>query len=86
MFPILPLSQSTGASPAEIETDVAKPVEDAIALLTALNLSSSCLENICQTFLEFQVGVNTDQAANDIRDKLDTIIRDFPDGVENRSS
>ncbi|OQB49425.1 MAG: Multidrug resistance protein MdtB [bacterium ADurb.Bin157] len=72
-----------GASPAEIETDVAKPVEDAISSVDGLkNLSSSCLENICQTFLEFQVGVNTDQAANDIRDKLDTIIRDFPDGVE----
>lgn len=72
-----------GASPEEIETDVAKPIEDAVSSIDGLkHLSSSCLENVCQTFLEFQVGVDTDQAANDIRDKIDMILRDFPDGVE----
>ena len=72
-----------GASPEEIETDVAKRIEDATGSLDGLkSLMSSCLDNVCQTLLEFEVGTNVDTAANDVREKIDMIINDFPDGVE----
>lgn len=72
-----------GASPAEIETDVARRIEDATGSLDGLkSLTSSCMENACQTTLEFQIGVDVDQAANDVREKLDLIINDFPEGVQ----
>ncbi len=72
-----------GASPGEIETDVAKKIEDATGSIDGLkSLTSSCMENACQTFLEFHIGTDVDQAANDIRDRLDMIARDFPEGVE----
>ncbi len=72
-----------GASPEEIETDVAKRIEDAVGSIDGLkNLTSSCMENACQTFLEFHIGTSVDLAANDVRDKLDLILRDFPEGVE----
>lgn len=72
-----------GASPDQIETDLAKPIEDAVGAIDGLkNLTSSCMENACQTFLEFHVGVDVDRAANDIRERLDLIINDFPEGVE----
>jgi len=72
-----------GASPGEIETDVAKPVEDALGALDGLkSIRSACMENVCQTFLEFNVGTNVDISANDVRDKLDFIISNFPEGVE----
>ncbi len=72
-----------GASPEEIETDVAKRIEDATGSLDGLkSLMSSCLDNVCQTLLEFEVGTNVDAAANDVREKIDMILNDFPDGVE----
>lgn len=72
-----------GASPGEIETDVARKVEDATGSIEGLkSITSSCMENVCQTFLEFHIGTNVDQAANDVRDKLDLIVKDFPDGVD----
>ncbi|MDD3146599.1 MAG: efflux RND transporter permease subunit [Candidatus Riflebacteria bacterium] len=72
-----------GASPGEIETDIAKRIEDAAGSIDGLkSLTSSCMENACQTFLEFHIGTDVDQAANDIRDRLDMIAGDFPDGVE----
>ncbi len=71
-----------GASPAEIETDIAKPIEDAVGTIDGLkNITSSCMENACQTLLEFNIGVDFDQAANDVREKVDLILNNFPDGV-----
>ena len=72
-----------GASPKEIETDCAKRIEDATGSLDGLkSITSSCLDNVCQTLLEFEIGTSVDDAANDIREKIDTILNDFPEGVE----
>ncbi len=72
-----------GASPDIIEADVAKPVEDAVGAIDGLkNITSSSMENACQTLLEFRIGVDVDRAANDIREKLDLITHRFPEGVE----
>lgn len=72
-----------GASPEEIETDCAKRIEDATSSLDGLkSITSSCLDNVCQTLIEFEVGTDVDAAANDIREKIDTILKDFPDGIE----
>ncbi len=72
-----------GASPEEIETDIAKRIEDQMVSIDGLkHVNSSCMENACQTFLEFQIDVDVDVAATDVREKLDLIRSDFPEGVE----
>ncbi|HEO71272.1 MAG TPA: efflux RND transporter permease subunit, partial [Candidatus Hydrogenedentes bacterium] len=72
-----------GASPAEIETDIAKRIEDQVVTIDGLkHVSSSCMENVCQTLLEFTLDVNVDIAATDVREKLDLIVNDFPEDVE----
>ena len=72
-----------GASPEEIETDVAKRIEDAVVTIDGLkHVSSSAMENVCQTLLEFNLNVNVDIAATDVREKLDLIKADFPKDVE----
>ena len=72
-----------GASPTEIETDIAKRIEDAVIAIDGLkHVTSSCMENVCQTLLEFHQEVDTDEAANDVREKIDLIINDFPETVE----
>jgi HAE1 family hydrophobic/amphiphilic exporter-1 len=72
-----------GASPGQIEVDVAKPIEDEVVAIDGLkHVSSSCMENVCLTFLEFELDVDVDIAATDVREKLDLIRADFPDDVE----
>lgn len=72
-----------GASPEELETDVAKRIEDAVVSIEGLkHVSSACMENVCQTFLEFQMDVDVDIAATDVREKLDLIRADLPLDVE----
>ncbi len=72
-----------GASPEELETDVAKRIEDAVVSIDGLkHVSSTCMENVCMTFMEFQMSVNVDVAAVDVREKLDLIRSEFPDDVE----
>ena len=72
-----------GATPEQIETDVAKRIEDQVVTIEGLkHVSSSCMENVCQTLLEFNLGVDVDIAATDVREKLDLIKNDFPQDVE----
>ncbi len=72
-----------GATPEEIEIDVAKTIEDEVVSIDGLkHVSSSCMENVCQTFLEFYLDVDVDIAATDVREKIDLIRSDFPEDVE----
>ena len=72
-----------GASPEEIETDIARRIEDEVVSISGLKeVSSISIENVCQVLLEFQLEVDVDIAAMDVREKLDLIRADFPDGVE----
>lgn len=72
-----------GASPEDLELDVAKRIEDAVLTVEGLkHVSSSCMENVVITLLEFQLGTDVDRAATDVREKIDLIRRDLPQGVE----
>lgn len=72
-----------GATPEEIETDIAKRIEDEVSSISGLkHVTSMCLENVCQTLLEFELEVDVDIAATDVREKLDLIRNEFPQGVE----
>ncbi len=72
-----------GATPADVEVDVVKRVEDAVASVDGLkHITSSCLENVGLVILEFTLETDVDVAANDVRQKVDAIIDDFPSGVD----
>jgi HAE1 family hydrophobic/amphiphilic exporter-1 len=72
-----------GGSPAEIETGIARPIEDAVAAIDGLkHVTSVCMENICQTLLEFNLDVDVDVAANDVREKIGLVTNDLPSGTE----
>lgn len=72
-----------GASPEEIETSVAKPIEDAVVQVDGLkHVTATCANNFCQMMLEFELGRDQNVAAEDVRSKLSAIEGDFPDGVE----
>ena len=71
-----------GASPEEIEIDVAKRIEDAVASLDGLKHTTNvCMENLCATTLEFELGTDVDIMVHEVREKLNTIADDFPAAV-----
>lgn len=68
-----------GASPEDIEKDVAKHIEDAVSSIDGLkHIDSSCLENVAQIVLEFDLAVDVDTAAQDVRESLDTVLSKLP--------
>ena len=72
-----------GASPEDIEKDVAKHIEDAVSGIDGLkHIESSCLDNVCQVSLEFSMGTDVDTAAQDVREKLDAILAKLPSDAD----
>ncbi len=72
-----------GASPEQIETDIAKRIEDQMVTIDGLkHVSSSCMEIICLSHLDFNLEVNVDIAATAVRVKLDLFRADCPQDVE----
>jgi HAE1 family hydrophobic/amphiphilic exporter-1 len=68
-----------GASPDEIETTVAKKIEDAVAQVDGIkHISTTCVNNFCQVLVEFHLSRDVDVAAVDIREKVDLIRDDLP--------
>ncbi|MCC8180360.1 MAG: efflux RND transporter permease subunit, partial [Planctomycetes bacterium] len=72
-----------GATPADVEVDVVKRIEDAVASVDGLkHMTSTCLENFAMVVLEFNLEIDVDVAANDVRQEVDAIRDDFPDGAD----
>jgi multidrug efflux pump subunit AcrB len=69
----------TGAGPEELETQVTKKVEDAVAGLGNIDeLRSTITDGSSQTVISFDLGVDTDRATNDVRDAIARIRSDLP--------
>lgn len=72
-----------GASPEDIEKDVAKHIEDAVSGIDGLkHIESSCMENLSQIVLEFDLSVDVDIAAQDVREKLDFVLSKLPEEAD----
>jgi len=77
------ITQWVGASPEDIEKDVSKFIEDAVAGIDGLKHTySSNLENVSQVILAFEVEIDVDIAAQDVREKLDAVLEDLPTDSE----
>ena len=73
----------TGAGAKEIEEKVTKPIENALASVADLkDLRSTSQEGVSQVVCLFEFGTNLDEAANNIRDKLEFAKRRLPDDAE----
>ncbi len=61
-----------GAGPEEIETLITRPIEDAVSTISGVkNVNSSSEEGVSSVAVEFQLGVNLDTAASEVREKVD---------------
>ena len=81
---IMVMTAYPGASAADIETNVTRPLENVLNSVSDLkHLTSQSKENISVITLEFEYGVDIDVATNDVRDKLDLAESALPENVEN---
>src|SRR5262245_8039733 len=72
-----------GASPEEMETSVTKPLEEIINTVQGIDeLSSIITEGVSQITVQFQMERSRDVAAQDVRDKVNTILSRLPEGTE----
>lgn len=72
-----------GAAPSEMEAQVTKEIEDAVAGLTGVkNVTSTVNEGLSTTAVEFLMEVETDRAVQDVKDAIDRIRGDLPGEIE----
>ncbi|MDR2039278.1 MAG: efflux RND transporter permease subunit, partial [Bacteroidales bacterium] len=81
---IMVMTTYPGASAADVEMNVSKPIENTLNGVSDLkHLTSVSRENISIVGLEFDFGTDIDIATNDVRDKLEMVKSYLPDDAEN---
>ncbi|NJL84674.1 MAG: efflux RND transporter permease subunit, partial [Chloroflexaceae bacterium] len=71
-----------GAGPEELESQITKKVEDAIAGLDNIdNITSTITDGRSETQIEFLLGTDSDRATNDVRNAISQIRQDLPDDI-----
>jgi len=72
-----------GASASDIESNVTRPLEDAVNSVTNLKeMTSSTSDGIAVIFLNFENGTNLDEASNDVRSSLSFVENYLPEDCE----
>lgn len=74
-FPVVSvLTTYPGAGPAEIETQITKKVEDAVASVNGVKaITSASQDGLSVVSIEFYLGTSSDTAASDVREKVSAI-------------
>ncbi|MBQ9540325.1 MAG: efflux RND transporter permease subunit [Alphaproteobacteria bacterium] len=72
-----------GAEPAEIESQILKKAEDAMSEVSGLKkITSQAYENGGYVMAEFNLGVNVNDKASEVKSKLDALSSEFPDDMK----
>src|SRR5215470_7601831 len=72
-----------GAAPVELETQVTRKVEDAVAGIGNIKHITSIIdEGISTTSIEFELGTDSDRATNDVRNEIAKIRQQLPQGID----
>lgn len=73
----------SGASPAELEMQVTKEIEDAVASISGIDeIQSTVTDGQSQTVVVFRIEKPTAEAVQDTKDAVDKIRSDLPAGIE----
>ena len=72
-----------GASPEEIENQITKRIEEAVNTINGIDeLRSMTIEGQSQVFASFVLEKDIDVAANEVREKVSTILSTLPPGTD----
>ncbi|WP_296596566.1 efflux RND transporter permease subunit [Phenylobacterium sp.] len=83
-FPVVAVTVTqSGAAPGEMETQITRPVEDAIAGVTGVNnVSSVVTQGVSTTSVEFEIGENLQKKTDEIRSKIDQARAQLPRDID----
>lgn len=82
--PILTVTTTyPGASPSTVESQVSKPLEDALSGLENINeVTAFSLDNASVMLLEYKASANIDKSLEDAQRKVNNILNNLPDGAQ----
>ncbi len=83
-FPVVTISVTqNGAAPAEMETQITRPVEDAAVGVSGVkHISSTVTLGASVTTVEFQIGTDSQRALDQVRSAVDRIRVNLPNGID----
>lgn len=83
-FPVVSITTTLrGASPEEVESEVSKKIEEAVNTISGIEeLRSVSAEGVSQVFVTFILERDVNEAAQDVRDKVNTVLRDLPKDID----
>ncbi len=83
-FPIITVTtHQPGSAPEDIETEITDKIEGAVSTVNGIEeLRSISSEGISQVFVQFVLEKDVDIAAQDIRDKINGILPELPEDIE----
>jgi len=83
-FPVVSVrTDLLGASPEEIETEVSKKIEESVNTISGLDeLQSFSFEGRSMIWAQFVLEKDSDVAAQDVRDRVNRVINDLPEGTK----
>lgn len=71
-----------GAAPTEIETQITQKVEAAVRSINGVDeITSTASEGSSSTFVQFAIGVDSNVAVNEVKNAVDQVRSDLPDGI-----
>ena len=81
--PIVSISVAQfGAAPSELNSQVSKPIEDAVSGVEGVrHIISSITDGLSVTVVQFQLETNTDRALNDVKDAVTRVRYRLPQNV-----
>jgi HAE1 family hydrophobic/amphiphilic exporter-1 len=72
-----------GASPTEIETEIAQPIEEAVNTVAGIKeLRSISSPGSSFVMVTFNLDRDIDDAAQDVRERVASVVRDLPRGID----
>ncbi len=72
-----------GASPEEVETEITEKVEEAVNTISGIDeLRSTSIEGVSQVFVQFVLEKDVNVAAQEVENRVQTVIPNLPDTAE----
>src|SRR6516162_1956592 len=83
-FPVVVVTTTQpGAAPEDIESEITDKVEEAVNTISGIDeLRSVTTEGVSQVIIQFVIEKNVNVAADEVRDHLNTILRDLPKDID----
>ena len=83
-FPLVSVTAvRPGAAPSEMEVQVTRLIEDSLTGLSGVrNVYSNISDGVSSTTIEFELGVDTERATNDVRNAIAGLRSDLPQDMQ----